>query len=222
MGKCEVRRTDRFDLVVDFLKEEVITEDEPNALYAHLSNHLMDMSTYREADMCESSNFKEKLFISTVHKAKGLEFENVVILRAVNNRYPSFAHKNEDEQDEDKRLFYVAISRAMKRLIISGHNGVENSFTPFMDSVMKPFCLRSELYSSDKTRILAEITYDFIRIKTIRDGITYTSQYGPINRLFDYGTYKNQIDLLEAIKSHCNNVHAEDSLKKFLSTYSIN
>ena len=222
MEKCEVRRTDRFDLVIDFLKEEVITEDEPNALYAHLSNHLMDMSTYREADMCESRNFKEKLFISTVHKAKGLEFENVVILRAVNNRYPSFAHQNDDEQDEDKRLFYVGISRAMKRLIISGHNGVQNSFTPFMDKVMKPFCLRSELFSSDRTSILAEITYDIIRIKTTRDGMTYTSQYGPINRLFDYGTYRNQIDLLEAIKSHCNNIHAEDSLKKFLSTYGIN
>ena len=219
--KCEVRRTDRFDLVIDFLREEVITEDEPNALYAHLSNHLMDMSTYREADMCESRNFKEKLFISTVHKAKGLEFENVVVLRAVNNRYPSFAHKNAEEQDEDKRLLYVAISRAMKRLIISGHEGEQNSFTPFMDNVMKPFCLRSELYASDKTRIVIEITYDTIQIKTTKDGITNTTQYGPINRLFDYGTYRNQIELLEEIKCHCSNIQAEDNLKNFLRRYNI-
>jgi DNA helicase-2/ATP-dependent DNA helicase PcrA len=179
------------------------------------------MSTYREADMCESRNFKEKLFISTVHKAKGLEFENVVVLRAVNNRYPSFAHRKEDEQDEDKRLFYVAISRAMKRLIISGYEGSQNSFTPFIDKIMKPFCLRSELYASDKTRILVEITYDTIRIKTTIDGITHMTQFHPINRLFDYGTYRNQIDLLEAIKSRCCNIHAEDSLKNFLYTYSI-
>lgn len=220
MEKCEVRRVDRFDLVVDFLQDEVISNSEPNALYAHLSSHLMDMSTYREADMCESSNFKERLFISTVHKAKGLEFENVVVLRAVNNRYPSFAHPRDEEQDEDKRLFYVAISRAMKRLIISGHED-PNYFTPFMDNVMKPFCLRSELYASDQTRILAEITYDTIRIKTTRDGSTYSSQYGPISQLFDYGTYKNQLDLLNTIKIHCYNIQAEECLKNFLSKYNI-
>lgn len=90
-----------------------------------------------------------------------------------------------------------------------------------MDNVMKPFCLRSELYASDKTRIVIEITYDTIQIKTTKDGITNTTQYGPINRLFDYGTYRNQIELLEEIKCHCSNIQAEDNLKNFLRRYNI-
>lgn len=140
-GICEFKLVDTFDFINTFIDTDVITEDEPNALKAHFQNHLMDMSTYREADMCESTSFNEKLFISTVHKAKGLEFENVVVMRAVDSRYPSFAHRTNEEREEDKRLFYVAISRAMKRLIVSGSTA-PNKFTPYVRTILNRFTLR--------------------------------------------------------------------------------
>ena len=98
------------------------------------------MSTFREGDMCASTNFPEKLFVSTVHKAKGLEFENVIVMRAVAGRYPHFAHNTTAKLDENKRLFYVAISRAMKRLIISGSSDEE--LTPFINPILHRFTLR--------------------------------------------------------------------------------
>ena len=154
---CEIRSPDRFGLVMDFLKYDVIKPDEINSLYTHLSNHLMDLCTYREADLCESSGLKENLFISTVHKAKGLEFDNVIVMRAVSGRYPHFAHALTAQQDEDKRLFYVAMSRAKKRLIVTGVSSDETEITPYIVPVVAHFCIRFVLYESIGTKILAEL-----------------------------------------------------------------
>ena len=165
---CELRPVDSFDLIVSFIREDVICKEEANALKTHFSNHLMDMSTYREADLCSSSNFKENLFVSTVHKAKGLEFENVIVMRAIDGRYPHFAHKTAEKQEEDKRLFYVAISRAMKRLIVSG---VSSNFTQFIKPILHHFTLRFILFHNYETKILVEIGYDMLRlIKTNKSG----------------------------------------------------
>ncbi len=126
-----IQEVDTFNLILSFIENEVISTNEVNALSVQLSNHLMDLNTFREADMCESSSFTEKIFVSTVHKAKGLEFENVIVMKADVGRYPHFAHAEEEEQEEDKRLFYVAISRARHKLIIS-HS---EQRTPFIEKI---------------------------------------------------------------------------------------
>lgn len=178
--KCEILRVNRFDLLLTFLREDVISKDEPNCLFSHLSNHLMDMSTYREADICDSSSMREKLFISTVHKAKGLEFENVVVMRAVSGRYPHFAHTEEKDQEEDKRLFYVAISRAMKKLIVST---CDYSITPFLSSIINRFCIRFELFRFIQTVLFAEITTESLRIRREKAGIRDIYDFSPTNRI---------------------------------------
>ena len=178
--KCEILRVNRFDLLLTFLSEDVITDEEPNCLFSHLSNHLMDMSTYREADICDSSSMREKLFISTVHKAKGLEFENVVVMRAVSGRYPHFAHTEEKDQEEDKRLFYVAISRAMKKLIVSTG---DYTITPFLSSIINRFCIRFEMYRYMQTVVFAEITADSLRIRRERTGMRETYDFSPTSRI---------------------------------------
>ena len=55
----------------------------------------------------------------TVHKAKGLEFENVIIFEATDGVYPFFDKKTPEEIRESARLFYVAMTRAKKRLHIT-------------------------------------------------------------------------------------------------------
>ena len=59
------------------------------------------------------------MFVSTVHKAKGLEFENVIIFEATDGVYPFFDKKTPEEIRESARLFYVAMTRAKKRLHIT-------------------------------------------------------------------------------------------------------
>lgn len=217
---CEIRRIDRFDIVVDFLQIDVISKDEPNALYSHLSNHLMDMSTYREADLCDSSSFKEKLFVSTVHKAKGLEFENVIVLRSVEGRYPHFAHRTYDQQEEDKRLFYVAISRAMKRLVISGVDGIKDNFTPYVNKINRNFLVRFELYKSDSTYVLAEVSDDSVVIKYKHNETTSVQEFGP---LFSYYANNNtdNLQLGFRIKSYCSGPGATDKVESLMRSYGI-
>lgn len=59
------------------------------------------------------------MFLSTVHSVKGLEFDHVFILDG------SWSNKKGDEAEEERRLFYVAMSRARETLtLFSKHNTV--------------------------------------------------------------------------------------------------
>jgi len=62
---------------------------------------------------------KPRIPIITVHQAKGLEFENVFIAGAQQNTFPSYMSIKTNNLEEEKRTFYVAITRAKKRLYIT-------------------------------------------------------------------------------------------------------
>ena len=55
----------------------------------------------------------------TMHGAKGLEFDTVFIIRANEGVVPYKKAKLEEEVEEERRLFYVAMTRAKKRLFVS-------------------------------------------------------------------------------------------------------
>jgi DNA helicase-2/ATP-dependent DNA helicase PcrA len=62
---------------------------------------------------------EEKLTLSTVHQAKGLEWRAVFILWLVETRFPqAMAVRNRDEEEEERRLFHVAVTRAMDHLYL--------------------------------------------------------------------------------------------------------
>ena len=218
---CEVRSVDHFGDILSFLGTDVVAPSEPDALAAHLSNHLMDLSTFREADLCDSSSFKENLFVSTVHKAKGLEFENVIVMRAVEGRYPHFSHHREEEKMEDRRLFYVAISRSMKRLIISGADTGRipvETMTPFLSRVAGHFLVRRELYASPLTgkRILSEVSGEYLTVK-FYDGGALKSEtcYGPLTGYFaERGS--NPLDLSRGLRRNCSGSDALDRVDRMM------
>lgn len=60
------------------------------------------------------------LVLSTIHSAKGLEFHSVFIIWALEGRFPSFYNINSiEELEEERRLLYVAATRAKQNLFIS-------------------------------------------------------------------------------------------------------
>lgn len=101
----------KMQYIFSFLRNDVISPEKTPSLKEQLSAHLLDITTYREADLCDSSCITEKVFVSTVHKAKGLEFENVIIFEATDGVYPFFDKKTPEEIRESARLFYVAMTR---------------------------------------------------------------------------------------------------------------
>lgn len=54
----------------------------------------------------------------TVHQSKGCEFDTVLIAGADNKSFPTKRAKTPEQINEEKRVFYVAISRAKKRLLL--------------------------------------------------------------------------------------------------------
>lgn len=103
------------------LSKEYDKKGEPNAntLSEFIRDSIIDTT---ENDGTDEDSKKEKIIISTIHRAKGLEWDDCIIC----NLDPRFEMKNkndEDEEDtfelsEDRRLLYVGITRAKKKLDI--------------------------------------------------------------------------------------------------------
>ncbi len=65
--------------------------------------------------------FTDQLPLMTVHSSKGLEYDHVFVVGAEENLFPSIMslEEGEDRLEEERRLFYVAMTRAMEKLYIS-------------------------------------------------------------------------------------------------------
>jgi len=62
----------------------------------------------------------ERLVLSTIHSAKGLEWHTVFIIWAVEGKFPSnYAFRSDEEMEEERRLMYVAATRAKENLFIT-------------------------------------------------------------------------------------------------------
>lgn len=59
--------------------------------------------------------------VMTIHTAKGLEFPVVFVPGMADGQFPSKRLRNSDELEEERRLFYVAVTRAMSELYISSY-----------------------------------------------------------------------------------------------------
>jgi DNA helicase-2/ATP-dependent DNA helicase PcrA len=67
----------------------------------------------------EGERKEEILTLSTIHSAKGLEWHTVFILSVIEGRFPSsYSLLNPEELEEERRLFYVAVTRAKERLYL--------------------------------------------------------------------------------------------------------
>lgn len=92
--------------------------------YKNLEDFLSDMAL-DPPDASVEGMYKrniddEALTISTIHSAKGLEWDSVFIIGAVDGRFPSaYSFNSEEEMDEELRLMYVATTRAKNNLYIS-------------------------------------------------------------------------------------------------------
>ena len=63
-------------------------------------------------------NKNSNLILSTIHKSKGLEYDNVFVIDLVRNEFPMVVDQDdkENELEEERRIFYVAMTRARENL----------------------------------------------------------------------------------------------------------
>ena len=85
---------------------------------ASVSFFLQDVALATDQD--NDTNDKNKVSLMTVHLAKGLEFPYVYIVGLEENLFPSAMNLNSrTELEEERRLFYVALTRAEKKIYLS-------------------------------------------------------------------------------------------------------
>ncbi|MCL1938579.1 MAG: UvrD-helicase domain-containing protein [Candidatus Azobacteroides sp.] len=124
-----------------------------------IDKYLPEYRMFKESDLYLGT---EKVVVSTVYKAKGLEFDNVIVAEATNDIYPyvwmlekNYRNARSEEEKmkilkqiqertlEDARAFYVAMTRSKKKLYITLHTqspwGHAKSQTNFIDCIANFF-----------------------------------------------------------------------------------
>jgi DNA helicase-2/ATP-dependent DNA helicase PcrA len=85
-----------------------------------LSDLALDPLDEGVADVEAIGRDDERLVLSTIHSAKGLEWQCVFVIWVVDGRFPSaYSFLTEDELEEERRLFYVAVTRAKQHLYLT-------------------------------------------------------------------------------------------------------
>lgn len=114
----EVSRYENLEELLNAIKvftEEAETNGEPSTLEAYIANValLTDQDTENEED-------RNKVTLMTMHSAKGLEFKHVYIVGMEDTLFPSpMSSGSARELEEERRLFYVAVTRAEKQATLS-------------------------------------------------------------------------------------------------------
>lgn len=114
----EISRYENMQELLNAIKEfteYADTNGEPSGLPAYLESValLTDRDTEKEED-------RNKVTLMTMHSAKGLEFKHVYIAGLEENLFPSLMSLSEPSGlEEERRLFYVAVTRARERATVS-------------------------------------------------------------------------------------------------------
>jgi DNA helicase-2/ATP-dependent DNA helicase PcrA len=85
-----------------------------------LDQFMQDIALLTDADSKASDTDQDKVALMTIHAAKGLEFGYVYIVGLEENLFPSALSVNSrTDLEEERRLFYVAITRSEKRCVLT-------------------------------------------------------------------------------------------------------
>jgi DNA helicase II / ATP-dependent DNA helicase PcrA len=164
-----ISRIENIEELMNGLREFTLSEPEPSEdapQTRFLDDYMQDIALLTDADKVDDQD-TNKVKLMTIHSAKGLEFPNVFITGLEENLFPSFMSLNSRaDLEEERRLFYVALTRAMHRVTLSY---AENRFR------------WGNLTSSEPSRFLEEIDPSFLEMPPAskRQQIQLKTQYIP-------------------------------------------
>lgn len=122
-------------LIKDWIEE---THDTPQPV-SRIENYLYEAL----ADQKKSKNLGNGIFLSTIHSVKGLEFDHVFMLGA------NWQVKTSDEAEEERRLYYVGMSRARATLNLFSISSLTN---PHINAINGNFLVTRELSNIEHTK----------------------------------------------------------------------
>lgn len=110
------------DGIKDFVEDDTLDEGEDiNQQDRSMAGYLQNISLMTDADNDDGD--QDTVTLMSVHAAKGLEYKSVFVVGLEENLFPSYMSMSSPDQiDEERRLFYVAITRAEAHLTLSYAN----------------------------------------------------------------------------------------------------
>ena len=137
-------------------REKLIPWLENKREYEGLLNNLVDetnssiatLFTLKEIDLIDKD--KHRIIVSTIHRAKGLEFETVIVPQVIKGIFPPWVPNDTPDEErlsranESQRLLYVALSRPKNKLIVTYHerlspNGYPKGISPYIEGISTNF-----------------------------------------------------------------------------------
>ena len=118
---------DRLENIDELVKSMRFYEESHYGLAISLSDYLQDIALYSNADYRKESDTVKMM---TIHQAKGLEFPHVFITGLSEGIFPSMRTIREykkNGEEEERRLMYVAVTRAEKGLYLTESEGYNQS-----------------------------------------------------------------------------------------------
>jgi len=110
-------RQENLEELINAIKTFVETRTEEDNEYIYLEDYLSEVALLSDIDATNDDGNSIKLM--TVHSAKGLEFNTVFVAGMEENIFPSIRSGSLKELEEERRLFYVALTRAEKRCYLT-------------------------------------------------------------------------------------------------------
>ncbi|MEI8246764.1 MAG: UvrD-helicase domain-containing protein [Lentisphaerota bacterium] len=131
-------KSDRIDNIQE-LKQSIARLEDDAGGKVDVGEYLADVALY--ADLADEQQ-QNSVQLMTIHSAKGLEFPYVIVCGMNEGKFPSSKISSEEEIEEERRLAYVAFTRAQKGLLLTSAGGVD-----FKNIPMKPSRFLSEVSS---------------------------------------------------------------------------
>ncbi len=138
----------RFENIQELLNGiKDFTENYDGDLSPILSEFMKEVALLTDSDNEKKEDYN-KVTLMTIHASKGLEFPHVFVVGMEEGLFPSMMSGNsQSELEEERRLFYVAITRAKKRLFLS-HANIRFKWGQYIDS--------------EESRFLSELDPQFV------------------------------------------------------------
>ena len=148
----------RYENVQELLNGIKEFVDNPEAEDKSMSAFLQEIALLTDADSQDKSD-TDFVTLMTIHMAKGLEFNHVYLVGMEEDLFPSqMMLSSRDDLEEERRLFYVAITRAEQKLTLS------YALTRYRFGTLK---------TCEPSRFLEEVDPSFIKVSQ-----KYTTNFG--------------------------------------------
>ncbi|WP_198648561.1 3'-5' exonuclease, partial [Cyanothece sp. BG0011] len=134
----EEHRTNNLQRLVQIFQNQ---DDQTLNSYVSLRNILEYTALSKNIDHISKDN--NQVLVITIHQSKGLEFDTVFLAGLSQGEFPNYYSIKDEKIEEEKRLFYVAMTRAKKALYLSSYlkdkKGYTKEISQFIDDIPKKY-----------------------------------------------------------------------------------